>query len=186
MKRLLLLTAILLTACVGSGGYQFDTRYSSNTDSNGAWVISMQANKMDSWIESKTSSINEVGYFDDKGLIEVENSTALIWTDSYICTHMYGGQRVEFLWEKGATRRREELLMRASDSRKYLWFKTESPYIPSNNNRFLHQLNYYDSLAIQYKDDCGEIKYYEFDISGSHHLTTTQTNTDTNESETFN
>ena len=98
----------------------------------------------------------------------------------------YGGQRVEFLWEKGANRRREELLMRAYDSRKYLRFKTESPYIPSNNNRFLHQLNYYDSLAIKYKDDCGEIKYYEFDISGSHHLTTTQTNTETNESETFN
>ena len=67
------------------------------SDSNGAWVISRQSNKMDSWIESKTSSTNKVGLFDDKGLIEVEKSTALIWTDSCICTHMYGGQRVEFL-----------------------------------------------------------------------------------------
>ena len=156
------------------------------SDSNGAWVISRQSNKMDSWIESKTSSTNKVGLFDDKGLIEVEKSTALIWTDSCICTHMYGGQRVQFLREKGTTRRREELLMRASDSRKYLQFKTESPYIPSNNKRFLHQLNYYDSLAIKYKDDCGEVKYYEFDISGYYHLTTTQTNLELNETETFN
>ena len=45
-------------------------------------------------------------------------------------------------------------------------------------NRFLHMLNNWDKLTIQTDDNCGERTIVRFNIKGTHHMNTIETNPD--------
>lgn len=185
LKASLVILILLSTSCAATNPWKFETHARENASSNGAWIIKSAGNKFSSWIESKavaTNNANHPPFFTP--FIEVENNNAIIWPDLYICA-TYGRVDVNFLWQVDGLEHKEKVSMNVGTSGKFIWFLHETnPYssMPQWNNRFLYMLNYYDFLAIQFRDTCGEYTYLEFDISGQHHIKTTQIDTQTDKS----
>tara|TARA_B100000780_G_scaffold29418_1_gene18641 strand:+ start:57 stop:941 length:885 start_codon:yes stop_codon:yes gene_type:complete len=177
MKRLLLLTAILLTACASGPKWNWEVQPEEREDGiYGSWVTSNPSNEFGSWTSSKVLGTKS-GWLKKQPFIEVQGShyVGVDIGDSYICGDSIN---TKLAWEDSSGRKFiETLYFRTSKNNETLIFSDRNAWA-LERNRFLYQLNLWDKVTIQTEDTCGEVTIVRFDIEGTHHVSTIETNSE--------
>ncbi|MBT5150853.1 MAG: PDZ domain-containing protein [Flavobacteriales bacterium] len=183
MKRIMLLTIFILTACAGGHRYSWETQRVDRQDGiYGDWTTSNHSNEFSNWTSSRVLG-SEGGLFSNQSYIEVQSSQqANIYVginigDAYICGD-YIRTKMAWAWDYSDGQAIiEETRLNVSENNESLKFSDSFEW-EREKNRFIHMLNIFDKLTIQSEDTCGEVTIVRFDIEGTHHLTTTETRSD--------
>jgi len=177
MKRLLLLTVIFLTACASGPKWNWEVQPEEREDGiYGSWVTSNPSNEFGSWTSSKVLGTKS-GWLKKQPFIEVQGShyVGVDIGDSYICGDSIN---TKLAWEDSSGRKFiETLYFRTSKNNETLIFSDRNAWA-WERNRFLYQLNLWDKVTIQAEDTCGEVTIVRFDIEGTHHVSTIETNSE--------
>jgi len=177
MTRLLLLTAIFLTACASGPKWNWEVQPEEREDGiYGSWVTSNPSNEFGSWTSSKVLGTKS-GWLKKQPFIEVQGShyVGVDIGDSYICGDSIN---TKLAWEDSSGRKFiETLYFRTSKNNETLIFSDRNAWA-LERNRFLYQLNLWDKVTIQTEDTCGEVTIVRFDIEGTHHVSTIETNSE--------
>jgi hypothetical protein len=166
---------LLVAGCASIPQHYYDGVNVKRSDGlYGDWKTSNHSNEFSSWTSSRVYG-EKAGWLSKQPFIEVQGKSYLgIDTgDSYICGKAL---RVNLAWQKNDGQKLiEEISMQTSKNNETLIL-----YGHANSQwkriRFLHQLNYWDKLTVQTNDSCGEYTIVRFNISGTHHVATTETN----------
>lgn len=181
MKRLLLLTAMLLTACASGPRWNWEGEAIKRDDGKyGSWETSNHSNEFSNWTTSIAFG-TKAGWLSNQPFIEVQGNpntahyVGIDTGDSYICGDT---MEVKLAWQDSEGGKSvESLYMRTSENNETLIF-SDRAYSAWEKYRFMHQLNAWDKLTVQTDDTCGERTIVRFDIEGTHHVSTTETNSD--------
>ena len=178
MKRILLLTVFLISACASGPRYSFESQWVDRQDGvYGDWTTSNNSNEFNVWTSSRVLG-SKGGLFSNQSYIEVQsgrNTNTYVGInigDRYIC----GDSIVaKMAWEGfDGQKKIESTYLRTSKNNEELMF-SKNRYAEPEQNRFIHMLNIWDKLTIQTEDTCGEVTIVRFGIEGTHHMTTTET-----------
>ena len=181
MKKLILLTIFILSACASGPRYSWETQWVDRQDGiYGDWTTFNRSNEFSNWTSSRVLG-SKGGLFSNQSYIEVQsgqNTNTYVGInigDGYIC----GDSIVtKMAWVSSDGQKKiESNYLRTSKNNEELVFANNS-YAEPEKNRFIHMLNIYDKLTIQSEDTCGEVTIVRFDIEGTHHLTTIETSSD--------
>jgi len=178
MKRILLLTVFLISACASGPRYSFESQWVDRQDGvYGDWTTSNNSNEFNVWTSSRVLG-SKGGLFSNQSYIEVQSGrntntyVGINISDGYIC----GDSIVaKMAWEGfDGQKKIESTYFRTSKNNEELMF-SKNRYAETEQNRFIHMLNIWDKLTIQTEDTCGEVTIVRFGIEGTHHMTTTET-----------
>ena len=181
MKRILLLTVFLISACASGPKWNWEVQPEKRENGTyGSWVTSNPRNEFGSWTSSKALGTKD-GWLKKQPFIEVQGSqytntyVGVDTGDSYICGDSIN---TKLAWEDSSGRKSiETRYFRTSKNNETLIFSDRNART-WEKHRFLYQLNFWDKLTIQTEDTCGEVTIVRFDIEGTHHVTTTETNSE--------
>ena len=176
MKGLILLTAVLLTACASglTSEYELSQVYRSD-GSYGAWKTTNVSNEFNRFVDSRAMG-EKHNWSENIPFVRVVDDHYVGFNigDGYICAQVR--LRVKMSWSKNgeASNIAEELFV-ISDDHTMLEIEWDPLRGTRTTDRLMYMLNYFDQLAMQTSDDCGETRITRYDISGTHHVTTKQT-----------
>ena len=180
MKLIVLLTVLLISACASGPRWNFEVQPEQRVDGTYlSWITSNRSNEFSTWTSSRVLG-STGGLFSNQSFVEVQsgqNTNVYVGIgigDGYICGDYVDAKLAWGLLD--VEQRIETIFFRTSKNNERLIFS--ETYGQSDKNRFLYMLNYWDKLTIQTDDDCGERTIVRFDIEGTHHVTTTQSNSE--------
>ena len=181
MKRILLLTVFLISACASGPKFSWESQWVDRQDGiYGDWTTSNKSNEFSTWTSSKVLG-SKGGLFSNQSFIEVQsgrNTNTFVGIDigdGYICGPSVVAQ---LAWQSSDGRKIiEPAYLKTSKNNEKLIFSDRGT-VQWVQERFLHFLNSFDKLTIQTEDTCGETTIVRFGIEGTHHMTTKQTSSD--------
>ena len=176
MKRIILLTAVFLTACASGPRSEYELSQVYRSDgSYGAWKTTNVSNEFNRFVDSRAMG-EKHNWSENIPFVRVVDDHYVGFNigDGYICAQVR--LRVKMSWSKNgeASNIAEELFV-ISDDHTMLEIEWDPLRGTRTTDRLMYMLNYFDQLAMQTSDDCGETRITRYDISGTHHVTTKQT-----------
>ena len=175
MKKIFLISLFILSGCILGPKNSWESEWVERQDgSYGDWTTANNSNEFSSWTSSIVLGPKKI--FSIQSFIEVQSSlfsspyVGIGIGDGYICG---SGIRAKLAWQNSFKQEIETIFFSISKNNKRLIF---SQLDERQKNRFLHMLNKWDKLTIQTDDDCGEQTIVRFNIKGTHHMNTTETN----------
>ena len=172
-----IITLIISACATGSGPrWLWEVQWVDRQEGTyGNWTTSHNSNEFDVWTRSRVLG-SKGGQFSNQSYIHVQSSqgedafVGINIGDGFICGDEI---LVKMAWEDSQGGKKiETTYLSTSTNNELLLFS----YKRAEKYRFLHMLNLYDKLAIQTVDKCGENTIVRFNIEGTHHMTTTETN----------
>lgn len=176
MKRIILLTAVFLTACASGPRSEYELSQVYRPDgSYGAWTTTNVSNEFNRFVDSRAMG-KKHNWSENIPFVRVVDDHYVGFNigDGYICAQVR--LRVKMSWSKSgeASYIAEERFV-ISDDHTMLEIEWDPLRGTRTTDRLMYMLNYFDQLAMQTSDDCGETRITRYDISGTHHVTTKQT-----------
>lgn len=189
MRISITITIFLVSACSSIPRPEYLVTETNRPDGTyGGWVTVEQTDPFASYTFStaKGAAIRGGDFGDSAPRVVVQDDFVInIYSgDGYICSGQYSSIHLDYkLTKAGMPAEQGRSLWRVVDSNDH--FQMITSYDRWQTQAWLHALNTFDLLYVQYTDECGEQKVLEFDISGSHHTKTSivSPNTDVSLSE---
>lgn len=173
MRPYITIIVLLLSACSSIPRPEYSVTETNRPDGTyGGWLTVEQTDPFGSYTFStaKGATIRGGDFGDSVPRIVVQDDFVInIYSgDGYICSGQYSSIYFDYkLTRAGVPAEQGRSLWRVADSNDH--FEMIASYDRWRTQSWLHALNTFDRLYVQYTDECGEQKVLEFDISGSHH-----------------
>lgn len=176
MKRLLLLTAIVLTACASGPRFEYELSQVYRPDGPyDAWKTTNVSNEFNRFVDSRAMG-EKHNWSENVPFVRVVDDHYVGFNigDGYICAQVRISAQMSWSKSGVASYVTEESFV-LSDDDTMLEVEWDPLRGTRTTDRLMYMLNYFDKLAVQTSDTCGETRITRYDISGSHHVTTKQT-----------
>ena len=166
-----------LTACASAPRPVYNVVETNRPDGTyGGWTTFEQKDPFNSYTFSKASGEAvrgaDFGDSDPKIIVQDDFAISIYSGDGYICSGQYRSLYLDYkLTKPGLPDDVGRSLWRLADSNDH--FEMMTSYDQWRTHAWLHALNTYDRMYLQYTDECGEQKVLDFNISGNHHTKTT-------------